>query len=905
MAAMRRRRRKTFQRPWLWLLRLIGVIVPRRLRADWRQEWDAELRYRETLLTRWERLDWRAKFALLWHSLGAFTDALWLQPRRWEDEMFQDLRFGVRMLLKSKGFTAVAALSLAIGIGANTAIFSLLDALLLKTLPVRQPEQLVFVEDLGFAHPDPVFKEMSENNSVFDGMFSFHSIEMTVSDGNQAELVLGELVSGSYFNVLGVGPHLGRVFSGADDQTPGGDFVTVISYNYWRRRFGADPQVIGRKISVNNYPFTIIGVAAQGFNDVEIGLAPDLRVPMTMKREMLDHIDAAPVMARLKPGVGIAQAQAATDILYQNIIRQNNLRTSGESSPTERIFAPRIQLHSASTGAPLGLAGFTNLRTQFSQPLILLMCMVGVVLFIACLNVANLLLARAATRQKEIAVRLAVGAGRFRLVRQLLTEGFLLSALGGALGLVFARWGTDALLRFLPQDATLEIKPDLRMLGFTFGVSVLTGLFFGLAPALQATRFDLIPALKNDAAGVVGGRRRWGLRQLLVTLQVAMSLVLLISGTLFARSLRNLKAVDLGYTTDQIVTMETWPEGSGYSRDQQRNFYAQLIERVRALPGVKSAAYGLLPIRGYGEAPEIEVSGSQIPPNERPTTRFHPITSQYFVTFGMPMLRGRDINAQDSGLDYFEAQNSIGDYNRVVIVNDSFARYFFGDENPLGKRFSVGPIKNLEIVGVVGNSRLESLKETISRTVYYIESERFIGRQRLCVRATGDAGALVVAIRNVVHSLDPNLPVFDIKTFADHINATISRERLIALLSSFFGLFALLLAALGLYGVMSHAVARRTREIGIRMALGAQAPNVLWLVLRETLLLVSVGVAIGLPAALAAARMIKSWLFGLSANDPLTIALALLAMLATAALAGYLPALRAAQVDPMIALRHE
>jgi len=879
--------RTTRFRFWLWLIALIGVIVPRRLRADWRQEWESELRYRETLLAEWDRIGWRSRLALLWHSVGAFADALWLQPRRMEDEMFQDLRFGARMLLKSKGAAAVAILSLALGIGANTAIFSLIDALLLKPLPVKQPERLVFLEGLRFAHPDPVFRELSEKNTVFDGMFSFHSIEMTMSDGDQAERVIGELVSGNFFTALGVGPHLGRVFSDADDLTPGAHFVTVISYNFWRRRFGADPQIIGKKISVNNYPFTIIGVAAQGFNGVEVGVSPDLRAPMMMKREMLDYIDHTPVMARLKPGVSIGQAQIATDALYQNIIRQNNLRTSGASSPSERVFASRIQLQSAKTGV-------SDLRGQFSQSLILLMCLVGVVLLIACLNVANLLLARAVTRRHEIAVRLAIGAGRFRLARQLLTEGFLLSALGGLLGLVFARWGANALLGFLPQNATLEIKPDLRVLGFTLGVTVLTALLFGLAPALQATRFDLIPALKNDAAGAAGSRRKWGLRRSLVVLQVAMSFVLLLGGALFVRSLRNLRAVDHGYTTDQIVTMEIAPIRSGYKPEQQRNFFDQLKERVTALPGVKSATYAQLPIRGFFGAGEIEITGYQNRPNERPTALIHPVNPQFFATFGIPLLRGRDVNAQDS----------VGPYT-VIIVNDSFARHFFGEENPLGKRISVGPFKDLEIVGVVGNTKLESLKETMSRTIYYAENERFFGKQRLCVRATGDAGALIAAIHHEVRSLDPNLPVYNIKTFADQIDESIRQERLIAMLSSFFGFFALLLAALGLYGVMAHAVARRTREIGVRMALGAQAPAVLWMVLRETLLLVFVGVAIGMPVALAATRLIKGLLFGLGANDPLTIALSVFAMLAVAALAGYLPARRAASVDPMTVLRHE
>jgi len=877
-----------FRGPWLWLIRGIGVIVPRRFRPGWRQEWEAELRYREELLAEWDNLDWRNKLALLWHSLGAFMDALWLQPRRMEEEMFQDLRFGVRIMLKHKVLTAVAALSLALGIGANTAIFSLLDALLLKTLPVKNPEQLVFVGGLDYQYPDPVYREMSEKNTVFSGIFTYNWVEATVNDGSQAERVSAQLVSGDFFTVLGVGPHLGRVFTDADDQTPGAHFVTVISYDYWRGRFGADPNIVGKKISINTRPFTIIGVSAQGFNDVDVGAAAALRVPMMMKDLMQDPRNDTPVMARLKPGISIEQAQVAADILFQNIVR-----AYGANSLSNRYSdASRIELSSAGRGVSA-----LELRGRYLQPLFLLLCLVGMVLLIACLNVANLLLARAAARRKEIAVRLAVGAGRFRLIRQLLTESCLLSTFGGALGLVFARTGTAVLLRYIP--ITREIKLDLRMLGITIVVTVLTSILFGLTPALQATRFDLIPALKNDAAGTAGGSRKLELRRLLVVLQVALSLVLLVCGGLFVRSFQNLKEVDLGYTSDQIVSMSLAPARSGYKTDQARRFYEQLNERVMALPGVKSATYTFsLPfgptLGGSSEEGEVEVPGSHSPPNEKPTALGHPIAPKFFATFGIPLLSGRDFNWQDS----------MGE-PKVIIINDSFARYFFGDENPLGKRVSVGPIKDMEIVGVVGNAKLSSLKETMSRTLYYSAFTALLGKQKFCVRARGDAGALIAAIRNEVRQLDPNLPVYDIKTFADQIDESISRERMIALLSSFFGLFALLLAGLGLYGVMAYAVSRRTREIGIRMALGAQPGNVLWLVLRETLLLVAIGIAIGLPVALAATRLTKGLLFGLTANDPLTITLAPLVMIAIAAMAGYLPARRAAQVDPMVALRQE
>jgi predicted permease len=902
--------RTTRFRFWLWLIRAIGVIVPRRLRADWRQEWEAELRSRELLLAEWDKLDWRNKLDLLRRSVGAFWDALCLQPRRLEDEMFQDLRFGARMLAKSPGFTAVAALSLALGIGANTAIFSLIDAVLLKRLPVKQPEQLVVVGIDAFRQPDkvissfsyPVFRELREKNSVFSGMFAHDALLMFLSGGGQTERVLGELVSGNFFSVLGVNPHLGRVFTEADDQTPGAHPVAVISYNFWQRRFGGDPQIVGRTINLNRYPFTVIGVAAQGFHGVEVGVAPDVRIPIMMDGQVRP-MSGPPIferrgnmwlaaMARLKPGVSIEQAQAGADAVFQ-VIREPDVRlVTGDSSDSRYFRSLRLRLESAKTGS-------SDLSRQFAQPLTVLMLLVGVVLLIACLNVANLLLARATARQKEIAVRLALGAGRFRLMRQLLTEGFLLSALGGALGFIFARWGTDVLLGFLPQGripTALEIKPDLRMLGFTLGLTILTGLLFGLAPAAQATRPDLIPALKQETASPSGRSRRWELRRLLVVLQVALSLVLLVGAGLFVRSLRNLRAVDDGYHTDQVVTMALDPAQSGYKIEQLRSFYAQLSERVAALPGVKSVTYTRnLPMGGGFSRIGIEAQGYQPRPGEEMAVLLNQTAPQFFGAFGIPLLMGRDFNTQDTP----EAP-------KVVIVNESLARRFFGAESPIGRRITLENYKDLEIVGVVADAKYRNLKEAAPQTAYIPYSQYgVLGQRRLCARATGDAGALVAAIRREVRGLDPNLPVFNVKTFADQINESVSLERLVAMLSSFFGLFALLLAAIGLYGVMAYAVARRTREIGIRMALGARPGAVLWLAMRETLSLVFIGIVVGLPVALAASRLTEGLLFGLAPNDPLTVALATLALLASAALAGYLPARRAARVDPMVALRHD
>ncbi|HEU0004594.1 MAG TPA: ABC transporter permease, partial [Terriglobia bacterium] len=824
--------------------------------------------------------------------------------------MLNDFRYALRQLLKNPGFTAVAVLSLALGIGANTAIFSLVNAILLKRLPVREPEQLVVVAteapgqtQIGpissFSYP--IFRELREKNTGFSGMFAHNALPMSMSGGGQTERVLGELVSGNFFSVLGVNAYLGRLFFEADDQTPGAHPVAVISYSFWQRRFGADPQIVGKRISLNGYPFTVIGVSSLGFQGVQVGVAPDVRIPIMMTRQVLVDVENVfenrwsawlAVMARLKPGVSLQQAQTAADTVFQAVRAPEVSRIQGDS-PDDRIFKSlRIHLSSAQTGA-------SNLSRRFSQPLLVLMCVVAIVLLIACLNVANLLLARAATRQKEIAVRLALGAGRWRLARHSLTEGLLLSALGGLLGLVFALWGADVLLSFLPQGripTVLEIKPDLQVLGFLFGITLLTGQLFSLAPALQATRPNLIPALKNEAVVLSGGNRKWELRRVLVVLQVALSLILLVGAGLFVRSLQNLKAVDDGYSTDQVVMLALDPGQSGYKLDELRRFYARLNERVSVIPGVKSASYTKnVPLSGRWSRIGVEVPGYQARPDEEMAALFNHIAPQFFSTFGMTLLSGRDFSAQDTP-----------DSPKVVIINEKFAHYFFRNEDPVGKRISLENLKDLEIVGVVADAKYRNLREQAPQTVYLPLSQSSSMMQRtLCARASGIPSNLIAAIRREVRSLDPNLPVFGMKTFADQVNESVSQERLVAMLSSFFGFFALLLASLGLHGVMAYSVARRTREIGIRIALGAQTGSVLRLVLGETLLLVLIGIALGLPAALAATRLTEGLLFGLTATDPFTIALATLVMIAVASLAGWMPASRAARVDPMVALRCE
>src|SRR5215468_2054329 len=697
---------------WLWLVRLIGVIVPRRLRADWRQEWEAELHYRETLLAEWDKLDWRNKLALLWHSLGAFVDALWLQPKRLEEEMFQDLRFGARMLLKNRMFTLVAALSLALGIGANTAIFSLINALMLRPLPVKAPQELALFSIIeqqgpGYAQTYPFYEMIRDHSQSFSGVIAGSSVgdgRLIVKDpgGGAVEPVQQQRVSGAFFSVLGAGVAVGRAITEADDNPASAQPGAVISYEFWRRRFGLDPDVVGRQVTVNDTALAIVGVAPPGFFGFEVGRKPDIWWPIKTandetSRQMLSQKDSwwLLMLGRLRPGVSMAQAQAEVDLIFRRQQEEIAGAIGANWTPTERRshFEHRITLES-------GSAGVTWLLRQFRRPLLILMITVALVLLIACVNIANLLLARAATRRKEIAVRLAVGAGRFRLIRQLLTESVLLAALGGVAGLLFAHWCSRALLAYLPREnrGALDLPLDARVLGFTLAVSVLTGLLFGLAPAWQATKLDLTASLK-DQTGAGAGRSRLMLNKLLVVAQVALSLFLLVGAGLFARSLRNLRTLDAGINYENIIKFRI-AAGGGYDTARLMDLHKQALSRLEALPGARSATMAIAtPLTGGVLLSRVSVPGYTPAPDENLNCNALVVGPRFFETMKMPLLAGRDfgpredrqaLSGQDDAAPANTPDTAADDRppsTLSAVVNQSMARHFFGNENPVGKFF--------------------------------------------------------------------------------------------------------------------------------------------------------------------------------------------------------------------------
>ncbi|MBZ5726084.1 MAG: ABC transporter permease [Acidobacteriia bacterium] len=829
---------------------------------------------------------------------------------------FQDLRYALRTLRKAPLFAAVAVLSLALGIGANAAIFTLINQLILEQLPVHHPEQLVLLTARGQHYGSnngsnaisyPMYQDFRDKNQVFSGMFCRHGRTLSLAFEGKTELASGEMVSGNYFPVLGVGAALGRVFTAADDLVQGGHPLAVLSYTYWKTRFAGDRGVIGKKIVVNGYPLTIVGVSQAGFDGVEPGYAPQIRIPITMQ----DESPRTPfpqlndrrrrfvqVFGRMNPGMTIDRAKAGLQPLFHQTL-QMEVAMPAFAKTTAYT---RQQFLSMWMDVLPGSKGRSQLRRQFSKPLRALMAIVGLVLLIACSNLANLLIARASARQREIAVRLALGASRRRLVGQLLVESVLLSAMGGAAGLGLAVSMDRALIAFLPPSTTpftLSSTPDGAVLGFTLAVSLLTGLLFGLAPALQATRPQLASTLKDQAGAVVGGTSVL-LRKGLVVAQVALSLLLLIGAGLFIQSLQNLKTLNPGFQTRNLLTFSVEPTLSGYKRDWTLQYYRQLTERVEALPGVKSMTLAVIPLLADNEWDNwVTVEGYTAKQGETVDPYMQFCSTGYFATLQIPILLGRDFNLKDDA-----------GAPKVGIVNQKFAKRYFGGGNALGRHVGFG--KNpgtktdIEIVGVVGDTKYENMRDEMPYELYipYRQAE-FVDGMAAYVRTQGDPANLSSTMGRVVREVDASVPLYEMRTLDQQVENSLVTERLLAALSSVFGSLATLLAALGLYGVMAYMVARRTREIGIRMALGAGGGSVVWLVMREVLLLAAIGVAVGLPSAWGLTRLIEAQLFGVKPADLPTMTLAAFGIAAIAALAGYLPARRATGIDAMRALRWE
>jgi predicted permease len=791
----------------------------------------------------------------------------------------------------------VAVLSLALGIGANTAIFSLINTALLRPLPIEEPQRLVALNNTAenrtfpsFSYPN--YKDLRDRNEVFSDLIAYRWTSLNLSRDGVNERLWGYAVSGNYFEALGVRPALGRLISPSDDLSPGAHPVTVVSHKYWIRSFGGDPKVIGKEVIVNGRSYTIIGVAQQGFFGTEVVSAPELWFPMAMQAQLeagpgwLDrrNVENVFVQGILKPGVGVAQAQTSLNAIALQLERE-----FPEVNEGKRItLSPPGLVGNAMRGPALGFIG-------------LLMAVVGIVLLLACVNLANLLLARAAERRREIAVRLALGASRFRLVRQLLTESLLLALAGGALGLPPVFWLVKlatAIKTPVNVPFAIEIHVDHRVYIFTFLLSLATGALFGLVPALQATRTDLVPALKDEVS--FSGQRRSWLKNGLIVLQIVLSLVLLVGGGLMMRALGRAQTIKLGFDPQRAVEVSFDLRLQGYESAEGREFQKRLLERVRALPGVESAGVAdMVPVDLHFSRSSVYIEGQPAPRAARaPVAMSNRVSPGYFQAMGARLLRGRDFIEQDDEKA-----------TRVAIVNETFARRFFPGEDAIGKRFSLGsPDAALtQIIGVVEDGKYAGLNEDPKPFVARPIWQSGIGPTSVIVRAAGSQAplpTLIAAVRREAQQLDPHLPVAG-ATLVEKLSLPLLPARITAAALGGFGLLALILAAMGIYGVMSYAVTQRTREIGVRMALGASSTDVLKLVIGQGMTLTLVGVAIGLGAALALTRLMKSLLFGVSATDPLTFAVIAALLAFVTLLACYLPARRATKVDPMVALRQE
>jgi len=828
------------------------------------------------------------------------------------DALFQDVRYALRALRRSPGFAAAAILSLALGIGANTAIFSLVDAVMLESIPVRHPEELLQVmegKQSYEAYSNPTWEHLRDRQDVFSGILAYGRWAFNLSAGGEARSVNGQYVSGQYFDTLGVGAVLGRTLTTADDKR-GCAGTAVLSYGFWQKEYGGSADILGKMISIDRHPIEIVGVTERGFNGTEVGASVEVMVPLcaaTVIRggdtNMLDPtylpIGFLQVIGRLKRGVSQSQATARLKTLAPEIYRATlDDQGVGRTDVTNWHVEDRDRYLRRTFDTQPAANGISYLRRQYQQTLMILMGITGAVLLIACANVANLLLARGAARERETAIRMAVGAGPGRLLQQLLTESLLLSTVGAMLGILFAEWGARLLVRFL--EVSLDLSLDIRVLGFTTSVSVLTGLLFGIAPAWRGTRVQPQTAMKTNGRRVMGSTKL-GLGKALVIVQVALSLLLVVGAGLMLATFSKLVFGDPGFERDHVLLVTTDLRSATYPMERWSAVYREMLDQLRIIPGVRSASVSeITPVCHCRWAIEVVVDGYTPKSHDDAMASYNHVSDRYFETIGTPFIAGRDFNNHDTATS-----------TKVAIISESMAQKYFGATNPLGRDFRTrdgntvsGPI---EIVGVVKDAKYGSLRDEPSPFVFIPWSQSGVPGVLTAFQLQSAAGVpttLIPGVKSTIGGINPDVSIA-FKTLDAKLNESIEREGVLAALSGLFGTLALLLATVGLYGVTSYNMARRRSEIGIRMALGAEHSRVLRMVLGEVAILIGIGLAIGFGAALATTQLVASFLYGLQPNDPCTLGGSAALLAIVAAIAGYLPARRASRLNPMTALREE